>query len=125
MVHLLKHLLFISHTTGIKMTINLNGALDVVVQITVILAALVGGFRWFKKWIHNQVVIPMKEAKRQLEPNGGVQDTTRHLIEQTSEQVKGIENSINDMGQVDKENRALIQNLTERFDKHLVEDHNK
>lgn len=107
------------------MTITLNGALDILVQVTVIIAAIVAGFRWFKGWIHKQVVVPMKEAKKQLEPNGGTQDTTRHLIEKTSSQVQEIKTTMNEMSNIDRENRLLIQVLTERFDRHLKEDHNE
>lgn len=107
----------------------MNNVLEVVVQLTVIIAAVMAGFRWgvkkLQKWLHRLVVTPMEETKKQIEPNGGSKATTRKLIEQTVVEVRNIGNTVNEMAKVDNRHETALKNLVDRFDRHLREDHGK
>lgn len=85
--------------------------------------------RPLRKWIVQQARAADKLAKdfeKQVTPNGGNQDTTRHLIETIHEQVGSLSSDIVDLKVTAQQNRdmanaalALASQVSERLDRHL------
>lgn len=62
--------------------VALNGAL--------LIAALYAGARWFRSFVQKQVVTPAEKTYQQVAPNGGSQESTRHLIEQMASDMESL-----------------------------------
>lgn len=112
------------------MEVDLAAILNVAVQLSVLIAAITAAVVWLKRWLRAQIVTPMAEAKRQLEPNGGTQETTRHLIEQTAVSAGEITDKLDELTGMAAENRkiatealALAQHTASRLDVHLAHPH--
>lgn len=79
-----------------------------------------------KSWITSQIA----PVQRQVKPNGGPQETTRHLIEQTADETQQTLARLDELVVIGRENRELAQSaLTlaqaahERLDRHLESGH--
>jgi hypothetical protein len=93
--------------------------------------AIAALLRWtvvkpLKHWLSEQVVAPAKDAADQIKPNGGPQDTTRHLIEQISDHAAELVKRVDELGATAVENRdianaalTLAKSSSERLDMHL------
>lgn len=60
------------------MEVDVERAMDFIAQLGVVIGVIGAGFYGLKKWIKKVAVDPMLQ---QVAPNGGNQDTTRHLVE--------------------------------------------
>lgn len=105
------------------MTIDLRLALEMLVLVATLISGMAVGINRLKKWLKQQVADPMAEAKYQLQPNGGLQETTRHLIENTSQGVDDIKEKITELGTITEKHTIQIQELSNRLDRHLMMDH--
>src|SRR5687767_3059861 len=101
------------------MTVDLRLILEMLVLTATLISGMAIGINRLKKWLKQQVADPMAEAKYQLQPNGGLQETTRHLIENTSQGVDDIRVKLSELGNVSEKHTIQIQELSNRFDRHL------
>jgi hypothetical protein len=104
------------------MTVDVEQVIPVLAQLTVLGGGIAAAYIGLKRWIEKQAA-PAKVAAKQLEPNGGTQESTRHLIEQTAADVSGL----TELAAANRElaNQALTsaQLAHERIDRHLISDH--
>lgn len=75
------------------MEVNMDAAMDAGTQLVVIIGGIAAGFYGLKKWIKKTAVDPMLQ---QVAPNGGMQDTTRHLVETMYERQKEFNDTFRD-----------------------------
>lgn len=87
--------------------------------------------RPLKTWITEQTR-PSRRVLEQLQPNGGLQDSTRHLIEQTAQDVAAMNTRLDELTKVGSENRelanaalTLARETSQRLDRHLSTGHTK
>lgn len=82
------------------MTVDIQVLLAIITQFTVIVAAIVAGLAWLKKWLRQQVSEPLERVHNEVNPDHGrsLKDTTERI-------------------------EVKVDNLTGRFDDHLVLDH--
>lgn len=79
-----------------------------------------------KSWITTQVA----PVHKQVRPNGGPQDTTRHLLEQTASDSAETLKRLDDLSEQTRENHrlattalAIAQDVGARLDRHLIDGH--
>lgn len=105
------------------MVIDVKLLLEVLVLIITVVSGTTIAISGLKRWIKYQVADPVKETKNQIQPNGGLQETTRHLIESTSKGVDDINTKLSDVTLITEKHSILIQELANRLDRHLLVDH--
>lgn len=90
-----------------------------------------------KHWLNEQVVKPAETAATkaeaaadQITPNGGTQETTRYLIEQTAADASELVKRVESLSVTAVENReianaalTLAKATSERLDQHLITGH--
>ena len=89
---------------------NASQLLAIAAQLTILAGSVGAGLLWFKRWVRKQVAEPVTETTRQLETSNG--HTIGQIIESTQAQVT-------ELTTFGKENRSLIQHLSDRLDAHL------
>ena len=72
------------------MTIDVEQGLSIAVQVVVLLGGLGAFIMWLRRWLRAQVVAPAHRTYEQVAPNGGSNESTRHLIEQTAADVAAL-----------------------------------
>lgn len=89
---------------------NASQLLAIAAQLTILAGSVGAGLLWFKRWVRRQVADPTAETTRQLQTSNG--HTIGQLIESTSAKV-------DELTTFGKENRSLIQHVSDRLDAHL------
>lgn len=87
--------------------------------------------RPLKTWI-STAAAPARQALDQVKPNGGSQESTRHIIENTADQVAGMTSRLETMALSIDHNReiaaaalALARETSARLDTHLIRGHDR
>lgn len=119
------------------MTVDLEQVLGLAVQVSILIAAIAALVVWLKHWVQRQVADPVRALNEQVRPNGGNQDTTRHLVEQIQEGQAEIIDRLDRHDEVGQSNRQLAEQslgiatealtisrqISDRLDRHLAEEH--
>jgi hypothetical protein len=107
------------------MNVDIEQAIGFAVQIGILVGLIAGGAVWVKKWIRSAVRDPIM---KQVEPNGGSQNTTRHLIEEIKAGNEIILKRLDDADITSNRNytlavsaQTLAQHTADRLDKWLLE----
>lgn len=107
------------------MKVDVEQVINFAVQIGILIGLIAGGIVWLKRWIKNTVSEPLK---KQVEPNGGSQSTTRHLIEEIKAGNEVILKRLDDADITSNRNYALAvaaqtlaQHTSDRLDRWLAE----
>jgi hypothetical protein len=107
----------------VEMNVDIKVVLEIVGLLIAVSTGLALGLNNLKRWLRKQVAEPIHEAKQQLHPNGGSQETTRHLIESTLTGVDDIKDKLDGVASATDRHEVLIQKLENRIDRHLLMDH--
>lgn len=114
--------------------IDAGRALELAVQVTILVGAAYAGFRWFRGLVRREV----GAVREQVEPNGGRDKrTSRALLEQTAGDVAELGARLNTLAGTAEQNRelgtkavdiatkalAVAENTAQRLDGHLERGH--
>ena len=101
--------------------------MDVATQLVVLiggLVAIVGGASiGLKRWVRKAVADPVLE---QVQPNGGRQETTRHLVEEIADKTNQLVDRVEEIDQAAQQARSqarsaltIAKETGDRLDRHL------
>ena len=109
------------------MTLDVDQVVDIATQLVILiggLIAIVGGASiGLKRWVRKAVAEPLNE---QLQPNGGRQETTRHLVEEIADKTNQLVERVEEIDQATQQARTQAQaaltiakETGDRLDRHM------
>lgn len=100
--------------------VDLAVAVQLALNIVLLIGAIVAGWYGIKRWLQKQVVDPATQTYQQVAPNGGNQESTRHLIEQTYSEVSELKDVAWENREIATRAETLAKATSDRLDTHLL-----
>lgn len=100
--------------------VDLAVAVQLALNIVLLIGAIVAGWYGIKRWLQKQVVDPATKTYEQVAPNGGNQESTRHLIEETRSDVSDLTSMAKENREIAVRAEALAKATADRLDTHLL-----